>query len=181
MKNYSITRLLVAIGCVASCGGSFGDAPGSSDGGSGSSGGGSDQTNGGTSSDGGVTHLDGGVVDPGTTFSFVQADGPVYVRQGQTITITIDITRYITPGTDITINAISGVPDNVTVDPLIISSGSNTGHLVVTVDESVPQGPLNVTLQGLAAEATVPASTNLQLFVRGAPAGQAHLKPWKSC
>jgi hypothetical protein len=112
---------------------------------------------------------DGGVLDPGTGFSFMQADGLEYVRQGQTQNITINITRHITPGNDITIKAISGVPDHVTVESLIIPSGSSTGHLVVTVDKSVPQGPLSVELQGLAAGATVTANTNLQLFVRGAP------------
>jgi len=77
MKIFSIRSLLVAVGCLASCSGSFGDAPGSPDGGS-------SQTNGGTDPGVGVGDLDSGVVEPGPTFSFVQAVGLVYVRQGQT-------------------------------------------------------------------------------------------------
>jgi uncharacterized delta-60 repeat protein len=158
MKTFSFARLLIAAGCLASCATPFGDAPGSG------------QTNGGTSSDGGDSNLDGGVLDPGVGFSFVQADGPAYVRQGQPIDITISVARYIIPGNDIKID-ITGVPNGVSVDPLTLTipSGSSTGHLTITVDPSIPQGELNVELQGLAAGATIPANTNIQLFVRGKP------------
>ncbi|MCL2779039.1 MAG: hypothetical protein FWD73_13640 [Polyangiaceae bacterium] len=166
MKNYSFAGLLVAVGCLASCGGPFGDAPGSS--GSGSSDGGSGQTNGGTGdadSGGGSGKLDGGNVDPGPTFSFVQPQNLwVYVQQGQPASVTINITRGLTPGTDITIRATSQ-PDGVTVDSLTILSGSSTGQLTVKVGASVPQGEVTVKLQGLAEGATVTVPMDLQLFV----------------
>ncbi|MCL2779660.1 MAG: hypothetical protein FWD73_16845 [Polyangiaceae bacterium] len=168
MKNFSIAGLLVAVGCLASCGGAFGDAPGSGS----SDGGSSDQTNGGgtDSGGGGGSKLDGGSVDPGPTFSFVQADGPVYVRQGQPISVTINIARGITPGTDITIRATSW-PDGVSVGSLTIPPGQSTGKLAITVDESIPQGELkdDLVLQGLADGATVAVPMDLKLFVRGAP------------
>ncbi|MCL2777333.1 MAG: hypothetical protein FWD73_04960 [Polyangiaceae bacterium] len=155
-KQYLFVALLSAVGCSTP----FGEAPGPDSG--------SGQTNGGTDSGGG--RLDGGSVDPGPTFSFVQADGPAYVRQGQTISITINIARGITPGTDITINATSQ-PDGISVGSLTIPPGSNTGQLAITVDESVPQGALNevVVLQGLAEGATIKVATNLSLFVIGKP------------
>ncbi|MCL2779814.1 MAG: hypothetical protein FWD73_17625 [Polyangiaceae bacterium] len=158
MKTFSIGRLLVAVGCLASCGGAFGDAPGSSDGGSG-------QTNGGTGSDGGG--LDGGFVDPGPVFSFVQAQSPVYVRQGQEATsIPITIARNVTPGNDIQIT-ITSVPDGVSVAPtqLTIPSGSTTGQLAINVDPSISQGLLdgNLVLQGSAEAASATEATNLQL------------------
>ncbi|MCL2779185.1 MAG: hypothetical protein FWD73_14395 [Polyangiaceae bacterium] len=124
--------MLLAVGCLASCGGAFGDAPGSSGSGS-SDGGASDQTNGGTGSDGGGhATLDGGVVDPGVTFSFVQADGPVQqVVQEQTAIIPITITRYITPGTDIKIDIINP-PDGISsVGSLTIAPGQSTGTLAI--------------------------------------------------
>ncbi|MCL2779729.1 MAG: hypothetical protein FWD73_17190 [Polyangiaceae bacterium] len=166
MKRFSQARWLVAVGCLASCGGAFGDAPGSS-GSDSSDGGASDQTNGGDagSDGGGHATLDGGVVDPGTTFWFEQAKNLwVYVQQGQSIDIPITVTRYITPGTDITIQATSQ-PDGVTVDPLTILAGATTGQLTVKVGASVPQGLLNVALQGSAAGATATTNANLQLFV----------------
>ncbi|MCL2778622.1 MAG: hypothetical protein FWD73_11510 [Polyangiaceae bacterium] len=149
MKNFSLRGLLVAVGCLASCATPFGEAPGP-DGGSG-------QTNGGTDSDGGGVTLDGGVVDPGPTFSFVQAKNLwVYVQQGQTTNITVNITRSITPGTDIQIIATSK-PKGVSVGSLTIPPGSNTGQLAITVDATIPQGPLDdaLALQGLADGATV--------------------------
>ncbi|MCL2776974.1 MAG: hypothetical protein FWD73_03145 [Polyangiaceae bacterium] len=159
MKNYSITGLLVAIGCLASCATPFGEAPGP-DGGPG-------QTNGDIGSDGGVVKLDGGVVDPGPTFSFADQN-PIYVQQGQTTNVPITITRSITPGTDIKID-ITSVPDGVTVDPLTLTipTGLSTGQLAITVDKSIAQGALSnvVVLQGTAAGASAKIATNLQLFV----------------
>ncbi|MCL2779416.1 MAG: hypothetical protein FWD73_15590 [Polyangiaceae bacterium] len=161
MKISSIVRLLVAVGCLASCATPFGEAPGP-DGGS------SGKTNGDTDSGGGV--LDGEVVDPGPTFSFAQTDGLAYVRQGQTTDVPINITRSITPGTDIKIDII-GVPNGVSVDPLTLTipPGSSTGKFAVTVDTSTPQGELNVELQGLAEGASITVTKDLQLFVRGDP------------
>ncbi|MCL2776768.1 MAG: delta-60 repeat domain-containing protein [Polyangiaceae bacterium] len=174
MKNYSFAGLLVAVGCLAACGGSFGDAPGSS--GAGSSDGGSGQTNGGsgtngdTDSGGGVSNLDGGSVDPGPTFSFVPADGPVQVVvQEQPATIPIAIHRGITPGTNIKID-ITSAPDGISpVGTLTILPGSNTGSLLLSVGATSPQGDVTVKLRGLADGATIPVTMDLQLFVRGKP------------
>ena len=144
--------MLLAVGCLASCGGAFGDAPGSS--GSSSSDGGSGQTNGGTDSDGGsgtngATHLDGGVVDPGTTFWFVDAQGPVQqVVQEQMAFIPIKITRYITPGTDIKIDIINPPEGISAVGSLTISSGQSTGTLAIAVGASSPDGRLRIMLSG---------------------------------
>ncbi|MCL2778457.1 MAG: hypothetical protein FWD73_10675 [Polyangiaceae bacterium] len=151
MKNFSIAVLLVAVGCVASCATPFGEAPGPDSG--------SDQTNG---------DLDGGVVDPGATFSFVQADGPVYVRQGQPINLPITVKRSITPGTDIKIN-ITGAIQGLSVGSLTIPSGSSTGSLPITVDASTPQGLTHMSLHGSAEGASANVVTDLQLFVRGQP------------
>ncbi|MCL2779212.1 MAG: delta-60 repeat domain-containing protein [Polyangiaceae bacterium] len=167
MKISTTGWLLVALGCVASCGGSFGDAPGSGSSGSGSpdGGGGSGQTNGGTDSDGGV--LDGGVITPGPeAFSFDPAPDRVYVRQGQTTKVPITVTRTRTPGSDIQV-IVTGAPAGVTPAPFIIPSGSNTGDLPITIG-ALPQGDLQgmLTLEG-SAGGTAMATNNYKLSVSG--------------
>ncbi|MCL2777511.1 MAG: hypothetical protein FWD73_05865 [Polyangiaceae bacterium] len=151
MKIFTFAGLIVAVGCVASCATPFGEAPGPDAG--------SDQTNG---------DLDGGVVDPGATFSFVQTDGPVYVRQGQPATIPIAITRNVIPGPDIQIKVVVKL-GSIHEDSLTIPSGSSTGKLAITVDSAAPQGPTSMTIRGIAADASPTVSANLSLFVRGQP------------
>ncbi|MCL2778680.1 MAG: hypothetical protein FWD73_11800 [Polyangiaceae bacterium] len=148
--------LLALAGGLASCATPFGEAPGTD--------GGSNQTNGDAASNGEV--LDGGVVDPGPTFSFVQATSPVYVQQGQVTIVSINIKRGITPGTDIPI-LVTSEPDGVFAVSPTIPAGSSTGQLAITVDASTPQGALNdvLALQGTAKGASITVTTNLKLFV----------------
>lgn len=106
--------------------------------------------------------------DSGPGFS-ISAPASLLLEQGASAPVTVTVAR--TGGFSDAIGVtVSGLPAGATANPLTITNGSNSGPLTIVVGSNTPQGVSQLSIDGVAANGTISASTTMELVVRG-PAG----------
>jgi uncharacterized delta-60 repeat protein len=112
-----------------------------------------------------------GVVDsgpdsgPGFTLS---AQASLTLQQGASAQVNVMVARTGGFADAITVT-VSGLPAGATANPLTITNGTASGPLTIVVGNATPQSVSNLSIDGVAANGTVSASTTMDLVVRGPP------------
>ncbi|HJZ85548.1 MAG TPA: hypothetical protein VKN99_10275, partial [Polyangia bacterium] len=100
-------------------------------------------------------------------FSIGLAPGSVQVQQGQSATVSVNLTLMGGFAQPVTITA-TGLPTGVTADPLMIAAGMTTGQLTLHAAATAAQGgPTMVTVTGSAG--SLSHNAQLGVLVSGAP------------
>ena len=98
----------------------------------------------------------------------MSAPPSLLLQQGASAPVTVTVAR--TGGfSDAIAVTVSGLPAGATANPLTITNGSNSGPLTIVVGSTTPQGTSHLSIDGVAANGTISASTTMDLIVRGPP------------
>ncbi len=98
----------------------------------------------------------------------MSAPASLLLQQGASAPVTVTVARSGGFSDAIAVT-VSGLPAGATVNPLTITNGSNSGPLTIVVGSTTPQGTSHLSIDGVAANGTISASTTMDLVVRGPP------------